>query len=110
MRISLSDFWTTCMRQARKRISETMEKFIEDRKRNPSKQAVFLDVLLANKDLSHDDKVAFLLDSLLAGHETTSVLLSILVYFIGKSPSIIDQLKVIYEFTVLNYYYYYYLC
>ncbi|KAG2540020.1 hypothetical protein PVAP13_9NG517700 [Panicum virgatum] len=38
-------------------------------------------------------KVAFLLDSLLAGHETTSVLLSILVYFIGKSPSIIDQLK-----------------
>ena len=82
------------LRQARKRISETMEKFIEDRKRSPTKQAVFLDVLLANKDLSHDDKVAFLLDSLLAGHETTSVLLSILVYFIGKSPSIIDQLKV----------------
>ncbi|KAG2551188.1 cytochrome P450 724B1-like isoform X2 [Panicum virgatum] len=79
--------------KARKRISETMEKFIEDRKRSPTKQAVFLDVLLANKELTHDDKVAFLLDSLLAGHETTSVLLSILVYFIGKSPSIIDQLK-----------------
>jgi hypothetical protein len=28
-----------------------MERFIEERKRNPSKQAVFLDVLLANKEL-----------------------------------------------------------
>ncbi|CAN6312295.1 unnamed protein product [Urochloa humidicola] len=79
--------------KARKRISKTMEKFIEDRKRNPSKKAVFLDVLLANKELSHDDKVAFLLDSLLAGHETTSVLLSIIVYFLGKSPNIVEQLK-----------------
>ncbi|PUZ40604.1 hypothetical protein GQ55_9G438200 [Panicum hallii var. hallii] len=79
--------------KARKRISETMERFIEERKRNPSKQAVFLDVLLANKELSHEDKVGFLLDSLLAGHETTSVLLSILVYFLGKSPNIVEQLK-----------------
>jgi cytochrome P450 family 724 subfamily B1 len=71
-----------------------MERFIEERKRNPSKQAVFLDVLLANKELSHEDKVGFLLDSLLAGHETTSVLLSILVYFLGKSPNIVEQLKV----------------
>ncbi|CAL4914989.1 unnamed protein product [Urochloa decumbens] len=79
--------------KARKRISETMEKFIEDRKRSPSKKAVFLDVLLANKELSHEDKVAFLLDSLLAGHETTSVLLSIIVYFLAKSPNVVEQLK-----------------
>ncbi|KAF8698813.1 hypothetical protein HU200_035072 [Digitaria exilis] len=80
--------------KARKRISDTMEAFIEERKKNgSSKQGVFLDVLLANKDLSHDDKVAFLLDSLLAGHETTSVLLSILIYFLAKSPNIVEQLK-----------------
>nr|XP_034593812.1 cytochrome P450 724B1-like [Setaria viridis] len=44
-------------------------------------------------DLSHDDKVTFVLDSLLAGYETTSVLLSMLVYFVGHSPKCLEQLK-----------------
>lgn len=58
------------------------------------KKAAFLDVLLASSDLSHDDKVTFVLDSLLAGYETTSVLLSMLVYFVGHSPKCLEQLKV----------------
>lgn len=59
------------------------------------KKAAFLDVLLSNNDLSHDDKVTFVLDSLLAGYETTSVLVSMAVYFLAKSPKCLEQLKVL---------------
>lgn len=66
------------------------------------KKAAFLDVLLASSDLSHDDKVTFVLDSLLAGYETTSVLLSMLMYFVGRSPKCLEQLKVRHDPKVMR--------
>jgi cytochrome P450 family 724 subfamily B polypeptide 1 len=83
--------------QARRKISLTLEEIMDERWKEDGssrKSSAFLDVLIANSELSHDDKVTFLLDSLLAGYETTSVLLSMLVYFIGQSPQCLQQLKV----------------
>lgn len=64
------------------------------RKSGSVRKAAFLDVLLSNNELSHDDKVAFLLDCLLAGYETTSVLVSMAVYFLGQFPKCLKQLRV----------------
>ncbi|CAL4887027.1 unnamed protein product [Urochloa decumbens] len=81
--------------EARRKISVTLEGIMEERRKGDGsfKKAAFLDVLLQNSDLSHDDKVTFVLDTLLAGYETTSVLLSLLVYFLGQSPKCQEQLK-----------------
>ncbi|KAG0533624.1 hypothetical protein BDA96_04G208600 [Sorghum bicolor] len=86
--------------EARRKISLTLEEIMDERWKEDGssrKSSAFLDVLIANSELSHDDKVTFLLDSLLAGYETTSVLLSMLVYFIGQSPQCLQQLKVEHE-------------
>ncbi|KAL6899677.1 hypothetical protein ACP4OV_006335 [Aristida adscensionis] len=80
--------------KARRKISVTLESIMVERRNGGScKKAAFLDVLLSNTELSHDDKVTFVLDSLLAGYETTSVLMSLLVYFVGRSPKCLEQLK-----------------
>ncbi|KAK3158320.1 hypothetical protein QOZ80_2AG0135580 [Eleusine coracana subsp. coracana] len=80
---------------ARRNISITLEGLMEERRKGGSlnKKAAFLDVLLSNDELSQDDKVTFVLDSLLAGYETTSTLVSMVVYFLAKSPKCIKQLK-----------------
>lgn len=72
-----------------------MEGIFEDRRKGgSSKKSGFLDVLLSSNEFSHEEKVSFVLDSLLAGYETTSVLISMLVYFLGQSSKCLDQLKV----------------
>lgn len=83
--------------QARRKISLILEEIMEARWKDDDesfRKSAFLDVLIANSELSHDDKVTFVLDSLLAGYETTSALLSMLVYFVGQSPQCLEQLKV----------------
>ncbi|RLM74288.1 hypothetical protein C2845_PM15G14250 [Panicum miliaceum] len=59
----------------------------------------FLDVLLSSNELSDEEKVSFVLDSLLGlgGYETTSLLISMVVYFLGKSAQDLDLVKVINE-------------
>ena len=83
--------------QARRKISLTLEEIMDERWKGDDgsfRKSAFIDGLIANSELSHDDKVTFVLDSLLAGYETTSVLLSMLVYFVGQSPQCLEQLKV----------------
>ncbi|TVU29503.1 hypothetical protein EJB05_21070, partial [Eragrostis curvula] len=84
---------------ARRNISITLEGIMEERMTGGSfKKAAFVDVLLSKgAELTHDDKVTFVLDSLLAGYETTSVLVSLAVYFLGKSPNCLKQLKAEHE-------------
>lgn len=80
--------------KARRRISRTLEGIFEDRRKgSSSKKSGFLDALLSSNEFSHEEKVSFVLDSLLAGYETTSVLISMLVYFLGQSSKCLDQLK-----------------
>ncbi|KAK4487159.1 hypothetical protein RD792_006477 [Penstemon davidsonii] len=86
--------------QARKRISSTVKAIIEERRRRNiagnycSKKNDFLEILLCVDTLSEDEKVSFVLDSLLGGYETTSLLMSMVVYFLHQSPSAVEQLKV----------------
>ncbi|KAK6120662.1 hypothetical protein DH2020_045583 [Rehmannia glutinosa] len=70
--------------QARHRISSTVKAIIEERRRNMvgnscEKKSDFLEILLFVDTLSEDEKVSFVLDSLLGGYETTSLLMSMLL-------------------------------
>ncbi|XVF21195.1 hypothetical protein REPUB_Repub12eG0069700 [Reevesia pubescens] len=85
--------------QARSRISSTVKAIIEKRRRNPDdenskkKQSDFLEILLSVDTLSEDEKVSFVLDSLLGGYETTSLLMSMVVHFLSHSPPALQHLK-----------------
>ncbi|XP_071904248.1 cytochrome P450 724B1-like isoform X1 [Coffea arabica] len=85
--------------QARRRISSTIETIIEERRRNAgaencsSKRSDFLEILLCVDTLSEDEKVSFVLDSLLGGYETTFLLTSMVVYFLAQSKVALEQLK-----------------
>lgn len=86
--------------QARSRISSTVKAIIEERRRHAGnisckKSTDFLEILLCVDTLSEDEKVSFVLDSLLGGYETTSLLMSMVVFFLHQSPSAVEQLKVI---------------
>ncbi|KAJ9169894.1 hypothetical protein P3X46_018041 [Hevea brasiliensis] len=83
--------------QARSRISSTVKAIIEERRRNASssrkRTSDFLEILLGVDTLSEDEKVSFVLDSLLGGYETTSLLMAMAVHFLGQSPTAFEQLK-----------------
>ncbi|XP_008810176.1 cytochrome P450 724B1 [Phoenix dactylifera] len=81
--------------QARARISFTVKAIVEERRKNggdSNNKGDFLDVLLSITNLSEDEKVSFVLDSLLGGYETTCLLMSMVVYFLGQSPLALEQL------------------
>lgn len=76
-----------------------MKAIIEERRRNEAdnsfrKRSDFLETLLGVDSLSDDEKVGFVLDSLLGGYETTSLLLTMVVSFLSHSPSALQRLKV----------------
>ncbi|GLT94260.1 hypothetical protein SLE2022_120120 [Rubroshorea leprosula] len=84
--------------QARSRISSTVKAIIEERRRNnvgdsPRKRSDFLEILLSVDALSEDENVSFVLDSLLGGYETTSLLMATVVHFLSHTPPALDQLK-----------------
>ncbi|XP_062152834.1 cytochrome P450 724B1-like [Alnus glutinosa] len=82
--------------QARSRISSTVKAIMEERKRNSgnSRRSDFLEILLRVNNLSEEEKVSFVLDSLLGGYETTSLLMAMVVHFLALSPPAFEQLKV----------------
>ncbi|XP_074555903.1 cytochrome P450 724B1-like [Curcuma longa] len=81
--------------QARARISFTVKNILVMRQNggDSSKKGDFLDELLSASNLSEEEKVSFVLDALLGGYETTSLLISMAVYFLGQCPSALEQLK-----------------
>ncbi|XP_015880849.3 cytochrome P450 724B1-like [Ziziphus jujuba] len=82
--------------QARSRISSMVKAIIEERRRyagNCRKRSDFLEILQGVDTLSDDEKVSFILDSLLGGYETTSLLMSLVVSFLSHSPSALQTLK-----------------
>ncbi|KAL6999820.1 hypothetical protein U1Q18_000976 [Sarracenia purpurea var. burkii] len=88
--------------QARSRISSTVKAIIQERRRVGAggggvlcnKRNDFLEILLCVDSLSEDEKVSFVLDSLLGGYETTSVLMGMVVHFLAQSPTALGQLKI----------------
>ncbi|KAK1568576.1 hypothetical protein Q3G72_026164 [Acer saccharum] len=103
--------------KARSRISSTVKAIIEERRNNNNnyndgdddgdddensekrrnRNSDFLEILLCVDNLSEDEKVSFVLDSLLGGYETTSLLMAMVVHFLAHSPTALHQLKVINE-------------
>ena len=92
--------------QARRRIASTVKAIIEERRKNsttaPSSSQDsstrgfdFLEILLCVDALSEDEKVSFVLDSLLGGYETTSLLMAMVVHFLDQSTTALEHLKVI---------------
>ena len=92
--------------QARRRICCTVKAIIEERRRDASgkssERSDFLEILLRVDSLSQDEKVSFVLDSLLGGYETTSVLMAMVVHFLAQSPTALAHLKVIFFFFTFS--------
>eukprot|EP00253_Pinus_taeda_P007490 PITA_07490 len=57
----------------------------------------FLDILMGSDNLKSHEKLSLVLDMLLAGHETTYLLLAIIIHFLGDSHLALQQLKVEHE-------------
>ncbi|XP_058080996.1 cytochrome P450 724B1-like [Magnolia sinica] len=84
--------------QARARISSTVKAIVEERRSKGedsagNKKSDFLEILLSANSLSEDERVSFVLDSLLGGCETTSLLMALAVLFLGQSPAALQQLR-----------------
>ncbi|WOH00749.1 hypothetical protein DCAR_0520123 [Daucus carota subsp. sativus] len=90
--------------KARRRIASTVKAIIEERRKNsttaPSSSQDsstrgfdFLEILLCVDALSEDEKVSFVLDSLLGGYETTSLLMAMVVHFLDQSTTALEHLK-----------------
>ncbi|XP_010248711.1 PREDICTED: cytochrome P450 724B1 [Nelumbo nucifera] len=81
--------------KARARISSTVSSIIKEREKVDVglKKGDFLDVLLSNASLNDEGKVSIVLDLLLGGYETTSILMALTVYFLAHSPHALEHLK-----------------
>ncbi|CAI9758560.1 unnamed protein product [Fraxinus pennsylvanica] len=81
--------------KARTRISSTLMEVIKERKKIGAGQVNgdFLDEILTKECLNDEERVSVLLDLLLAGYETTSGLMALVVYFLAQAPFALQQLK-----------------
>ncbi|VYS66807.1 unnamed protein product [Arabidopsis thaliana] len=85
--------------KARKRLSARVMGMIKEREReeedmnNAIREEDFLDSIISNEDLNYEEKVSIVLDILLGGFETSATTLSLVVYFIAKSPNLLHKLK-----------------
>ncbi|XP_015163569.1 cytochrome P450 724B1-like [Solanum tuberosum] len=72
--------------KARRRIASTLKQILKEKDS-------FNEIMLLKGKLSDVEKVSIVLDLLFAGFETTSGLLSLLVYFLAKSSQALQNLK-----------------
>ncbi|KAL0728123.1 hypothetical protein Bca4012_024216 [Brassica carinata] len=85
--------------KARKRLSARVMGMIKQREHEEQemkkglREEDFLDVIMSNEDLNYEEKVSIVLDILLGGFETSATLLSLVVYFLAKSPSLLQKIK-----------------
>ncbi|XP_057767041.1 LOW QUALITY PROTEIN: cytochrome P450 724B1 [Salvia miltiorrhiza] len=83
--------------KARRRISSTLKDALKKRikimENGSDVRGDFLDELLKKDSLNDEEKVSVLLDLLLAGYETTSGLMALVVYFLAQAPSALQNLR-----------------
>ncbi|KAL6520195.1 hypothetical protein OROMI_032375 [Orobanche minor] len=77
---------------ARRRISSTLKDIIIKRRVSET-HADFVDEILGNVWLNDEERVSVLVDLLLAGYETTSGLMGLVVYFLAQDPSSLQTLQ-----------------
>ncbi|XP_071914634.1 cytochrome P450 724B1 isoform X2 [Coffea arabica] len=82
-------------KEARTRISSTLRVIINERKTRKEgySRGDFLDEFLQKGHLDDEEEVSIVLDLLLAGYETTSGLIALVVYFLAQAPKALQQLK-----------------
>lgn len=89
----------THYRQARHRIKERVKKIMLQRdsegKRSDGRLD-FLDMLMAQDNISEEETCSLVLDMLLGGYETTSLLIAIIVKFLSEKSNseILSKLRV----------------
>lgn len=66
----------------------------EEDMKNAIREEDFLDAIISNADLNYEEKVSIVLDILLGGFETSATSLSLVAYFLAKSPNLLHKLKV----------------
>ncbi|KAG8634942.1 cytochrome P450 724B1 [Manihot esculenta] len=83
--------------KAREKLSSTVREIIKEKEKEMNVEIArkedFLDVILSKRRLSDDETVSIVLDILLGGYETTSTLISLIVYFLAHSPVAFESLK-----------------
>ncbi|KAL2518656.1 Cytochrome [Abeliophyllum distichum] len=81
--------------KARTRISSTLKEVIKEREKIGARHVNgdFLNEILMKECLNDEERVSILLDLLLAGYETTSGLMALVVYFLAQAPYALLQLK-----------------
>ncbi|CAK9135852.1 unnamed protein product [Ilex paraguariensis] len=81
--------------KARARIASTLREILKEREKSKvgSSKSGVLDEILQKGNLSDEERVSVVMDLVLAGYETTSGLLSLVVYFLGQSPYVHQKLK-----------------
>ncbi|KAJ9152821.1 hypothetical protein P3X46_026340 [Hevea brasiliensis] len=81
--------------KARARLSSTVREIIKEREKEISvaPKGDFLDVILSKQRLSDEETISIVLDILLGGYETTSTLISLIVYFLGHAPAAFESVK-----------------
>lgn len=57
-----------------------------------------LNLILSKQNLSDEEMVSIVMDLLFGGYETTSKLLSLIVYFLEGAPNALESLKVLSSF------------
>ncbi|KAL3813840.1 hypothetical protein ACJIZ3_015108 [Penstemon smallii] len=88
--------------KARMRISSTLKEILMNRREEKTKSGEtkgYFDELLARESLNDEERVSILLDLLLAGYETTSGLISLVVYFLANDPFALQKLKEEHQFV-----------
>ncbi|XP_022869804.1 cytochrome P450 724B1-like [Olea europaea var. sylvestris] len=82
-------------KEARTRISSTLMEMIKKRRKFGSGQVNgdFLDDILMKECLNDEERASVLLDLFLAGYETTSGLIALIVYSLKQAPLALQRLK-----------------
>ncbi|XP_054800037.1 cytochrome P450 724B1-like [Prosopis cineraria] len=83
--------------KARIRLSSIVKEIIIKRRRGDnvgsSEGEGLLNVILSKPNLCVEEMVSIVLDLMFGGYETTAKLLSLIAYFLGQSPDLLERLK-----------------
>ncbi|XP_068653657.1 cytochrome P450 724B1-like [Aristolochia californica] len=83
--------------QAKHRIKAITKTLLHQRRRGEGREGQrkmdFMDVLITHDELSEDEILSLVLDLLLGGYETTSMLIAIVVRFLSDCPKALNELR-----------------
>ncbi|KAK7293506.1 hypothetical protein RJT34_16373 [Clitoria ternatea] len=79
--------------KARKKLSSIIQDIILEKRKGEPVGGDLLNVILSKPNLSDEEIVSIVLDILFGGYETTTKVLSLIVYFLGGASNALERLK-----------------